>query len=402
MKRKQFVVILGFLALGSAYQTAHSIDPPSIADAPLRPLSVRYLSYSPDGKILVAAVGRRDQPGSVIAWDTETRKQLWKYQEKGPFSSPSFAPDGKSLAVAHNKQTALRLDSATGRVLDEIGPHPVVVRAVAYIPGANFFATASDGVIRLWDLKTGKVGQELKGHPAEVNSLVVSPDGKWLVSTGPDTSRIWDLAAGAELKNLLNQRQGIGYYGITFVAPNRVLMSNNGGVQMITELPSGKEVLRFKNEGGYQESAYSASLGLAAFHWLNDSTVWLTDLTFREPTSVEKEQIAKLIKDFDDDSYEVRTAASTAMRKLGSVTETALRKAMTDGPSAEVRMRARETRKAILDEPIRRIVGHKGSVGPMSFSPDGKVLATGADDGTVRLWNPQTAQELVQLDVARP
>jgi len=72
---------------------------------------------------------------------------------------------------------------------------------------------------------------------------------------------------------------------------------------------------------------------------------------------------------------------------------------MADGPSAEVRMRARETRKAILDEPLRRLTGHTGALGPMAFSPEGKLFATGAADGTVRLWDPQTGRELARLEV---
>jgi WD40 repeat protein len=76
--------------------------------------------------------------------------------------------------------------------------------------------------------------------------------------------------------------------------------------------------------------------------------------------------------------------------------------AAAEGPSSEVRMRAREVRQAILDEPVRRLTGHTGAVGAMAFAPDGTMLATGADDGTVRLWDPRTGKELAKLEATDP
>jgi WD40 repeat protein len=237
------------------------------------------------------------------------------------------------------------------------------------------------------------------GHPAEVSSLAVSPDGKWLISTGPDGTRAWDLTAGRELKEVFKQNPGAAVYGVTFVAPDRVLFGSNSAVQRVVELPSGKELLRYKGYGG--GIAYSPKLGLAAFNWYAPD-VRVMDLALRPPTADERARIDKLLKDFDDDAYPERVTASKAMRAVGSVAEPALRKAMSDGPSAEVRMRAREARKAILEDPLRTLKGHTAVVGPMAFSPDGKILATGADDGTVRLWDPKTGKELGRWDIPDP
>ncbi len=382
------------LLLASGFGTRAG-DPPKADSSP-----VRALAYSPDGKILVAGAGKRDQPGVLLAWDGDTLKPRWQRNGPAGFTSVSFAPDGKELAVACGKTVAPRIEASTGRELGEVGPHPATVRAVAHLPGTGLLATGSDGTIRLWDLKTGKVAKELKGgHPAEVTSLVASPDGKWLISTGPDGTRGWDVSAGKELSEAIKPQRGIGWYGITFVAPDRVLFADNSATQRILELPSGKEVLRFKGFGGV--TAFTPRLGLTACVW-HGSEVKIMDLNFRAPNADEGARIEKLLKEFDADAYATRVAASKAVREIGSVSEPALRKAMTDGPSAEVRMRAREARKEILEQPLRTLKGHAAEVRSATFSPDGKALATGADDGTVRLWDPLTGRELARQDVAPP
>jgi WD40 repeat protein/serine/threonine protein kinase/formylglycine-generating enzyme required for sulfatase activity len=49
-------------------------------------------------------------------------------------------------------------------------------------------------------------------------------------------------------------------------------------------------------------------------------------------------------------------------------------------------------------EPRARLSGHKGTVLSVAFSPDGKTLASGSSDKTVRLWNFATGEHLKTID----
>jgi WD40 repeat protein len=119
---------------------------------------------------------------------------------------------------------------------------------------------------------------------------------------------------------------------------------------------------------------------------LGSTGLLLFDLNLADPTADEREQIKSLLTRLDDDSCDVREAASNDFVKLGLIAEPALRQAVKDAASAEVRVGARLLRYEILSKPKTVLRGHTEEVHCVAFAPAGKLLASGSSAGTGRLW----------------
>jgi hypothetical protein len=156
------------------------------------PARLSRVALSPDGRTLAA--------GSleIALWDVASGKEVrqWRPKPYLQISSLAFSPDGRLLAVADGRKAIHLFESATGQEVLCLAWDKGGVFAVAVSPNGRLLASGgADGAVRLWDLGSGKARHTFTGHQGAVFALVFSPDGTRLVSGSADaTALVWGTA----------------------------------------------------------------------------------------------------------------------------------------------------------------------------------------------------------------
>jgi DNA-binding beta-propeller fold protein YncE len=209
---------------GHAHSTvAHLVEVPSfkIARTFLVGARVTAVALSADGRR--AAVAAVD--GHVRQWDVKTGRELRKlfFGAGEKVRSLSFSPDGKRLlAGLYARGGSARVEV----VFADSGARPRVYRghkadvtAVAFLPGGSAAVSASlDGTVQRWDTGTGRLLGKIE-HKGGVYDVAVSPDGKQVLSAGfrDRNARLWDVQTGRAVSVLGGHLAGV--LGVAF-APN--------------------------------------------------------------------------------------------------------------------------------------------------------------------------------------
>ncbi len=300
---------------------------------------------------------------------------------------PDHGPAGPAFEAASGAGTT-RIESVRFRTALQ---HPGLVRGVAFAAQWELVATACDDrIVRLWALKAPRRFRALTGHRERAWSVAFSPDGRMLASAagnwacpeGSGELKLWDVRTGAEVRSLPGHEALV--FCVAFSPDGQALASASWDETVrLWDATTGKlrRVLR-GHKAPVRSLAFSPDGRLLASGGF-DGTVRLWDARGGQARGVLGSPGNRVnCVAFSPDGLTLASAEIRGDHAPGRGAEREVEEA-----------RPGRVRLWAVPEGVERgtLVGHRGAVLTVAFTPDGQGLVSGGGDwdkfGEVIVWD---------------
>ncbi len=340
---------------------------------------VYSIAFSPDSKTLASGDKSGDKDGSVRLWDVSTGNLLYstgRHNYRG-VKSVAYSSDGVTLASGDGDGYVQLWGARTGKYWQTVGSHRGKVNSVAFSPDGKILASGgNDHKIKLWDAFTGEYLRTLEGHPNGVLGVSFSPDGHTIASASWTEVRFWNPNTGQLLHALGEHTRSV--YSVALSPDGSILASGyeDGAIQL-WDPGSAEHIHRFEGEmrKGYQ-NPFSATYAIA---FSSDGSTFAGVSWFN-------------IKLWDVHTWEHLHTLKGYRSSVMSLSFSPDGKTLASG--------ARNSSRIILwdstiGEHKQEITGY-GRARSVSFSPDGQLLV-GATESGIYLYHVPTGRRLKTL-----
>jgi WD40 repeat protein len=402
--------------------------------------AVTALRFSSDGRYL--ASGSWDK--QTIIWDIETGKQTRTYAHSHVVTAVNFSADGRFALSAAQDEPVSVWDVKEDRPMPKLEGHTETVRAISVSPASGTIATASfDGTILLWTpdalQRVGKIDLQAysiqaasfcddgrlavafwRGGADQLSAVSVLVDpgtGKILAESSDlggvrasavnrscdqvavgggmwgDAIQVWHPKGDRGAHTLRGSGRPIwsvdfskdGQYVAWGTKYERWSANKYGPLEFRMQLPNATGELGppepiGDQAGGFLGPSVRAAEIQADLESSDDGPdrIWNMDrLKITSPAG-------STVIDWTNDALHGQRHQAFALDREGKVVVTA---------GANGAIAAYRTDGTALGS----FEGHAGYVWAVAISPDNRLLATGGDDETVRIWNLQTRKLIVSI-----
>ncbi|MDM9580125.1 AAA-like domain-containing protein [Nostoc sp. GT001] len=364
-----------------------------IKTIPLKSNTITSATISPNGKII--AVGHEE--GNIELWKSDGTLIRKIEGHKGWVTSISFSPDGENIASGGDDGT-IKLWKADGTSSTTIQGHTARINTVSFSHNGKIIASgSSDQTVKIWQLDGTRINT-LVGHGDSVASVSWSQDDKIIASGSEDgIVKLWKLNADMMTK-LTGHKRGIT--SLNFSRDGKIIASGGGDGTVKLWQRNGTLIVNLTEHQGrinsisFSPNNRTIAIGtdqLIAKIFQLDGTLIHPLTEYKGVTSVSFSPHQQIIAfGTDQGSIKLLKSDGTLIKTFGehknwvtSVSFSHDGKIVASGGDGEDGTIKLWRLDGTL---ITTLIGHRKGINSISFSPDDKIIASGSTDQTIKLW----------------
>ncbi len=336
------------------------------------------VAFSPDGRTLASTA-----PGdsSIRLWDVATGQERHPPQEHfGPIRELRFSQDGKTLVSVGSDRRMLWWDVTKPLPQRQFSWKGLeLAHQFALSPDRNMLADADVSILRtdsgpriqLWDVRTGKPGLQLGNTKRVSGGLAFSPDGRLLASGEDSLVTLWDVRDGKEVRQIK---------GLPLRRGVPLLLARwdgpRGGPGQFQRCTRARTLRLYDVASGEGKSTFDVNEACTGLTFSPDGKVLAAGNGYVQDAFVRL--------------WDIRTGSEICRYRgsSGVIAFSPNGKLVASGAGSLYWLdRSVHVWEAATGRLIHRFEGHHGDVGSVAFAPDGLSVASGGGDSTILLWD---------------